>query len=324
MQRLAMVVGVVTALVWPALAAAQSEFAELLSPQAGRFEPRIELRGALLQEAGEGADETREDEAMLSLRLPLAHDERSSWAATARVMRVGYSGDLALAKSGQAVPSSLWDVSAGVLFRQRLGERRGWGGNLAVGSASDEPFDSVQELELRANAYYMIPSGETNAWLFLATYSNTREFLRNVPLPSVAYLYSPSRTFTALLGVPLWIDWRPNDRFSLQASYFPVRTVNVRAAMRVTKGARVFAGLESRYQGFLPAEREDRDDRLFIFDRRLQAGVSYGSPRAFLIELAGGWAFEREVFLGQKWDDDDDRVDLESTPFVSFRVIAKL
>lgn len=324
MARRLAVVALALTVGWPAVAAAQAEFAELLAPMRGGFEPRLELRGTWLAESGDGGAEVREDEEMLSLRVPIAHDERSAWAGTARVMRLGFASDARLAESGRPIPSDLWDISAGAVYRRSLGERRGWGGNVAVGSASDEPFDSARELEVRANAYYMVPSGASNAWLFLATYSNTREFLRNVPLPSVAYLYRPSQKLTALFGVPLWVDWRPNDRFGLQASFFPVRTVNLKGTLRVAKGTRVFAGLESRYHGFLLAGREEREDRLFAFDRRLLAGLAYGSPRAFLVELAGGWAFDRQVFLGRKWDDDADRVELDSTPFVSLRLTARL
>jgi hypothetical protein len=56
-----------------------------------------------------------------------------------------------------------------------------------LGSSSDVPFGSFGEVSGAVSAYYMKPSGDRAAWIFMLNYANDRLFLNNVPLPGVAY-----------------------------------------------------------------------------------------------------------------------------------------
>jgi hypothetical protein len=63
----------------------------------------------------------------------------------------------------------------------------GWivGGDLVVGSASDRPFASIDEISFQADALLRVPWRESFAWIFLLNYSNIREFAPHFPLPGV-------------------------------------------------------------------------------------------------------------------------------------------
>ena len=69
-------------------------------------------------------------------------------------------------EAGGRFPSELWDAIAGLSYRHKFDN--GWIGGLAVtgGSASDEPFNSLDEVYVRAVAMLRVPQGERNAWIF--------------------------------------------------------------------------------------------------------------------------------------------------------------
>src|SRR5262249_6539956 len=99
-------------------------------------------------------------------------------------------------------PDDLWNVHVGTSYRHLFSN--GWvgGGNVTVGSASDKPFHSFDEMVVGASSFLRVPQGEHNAWLFSLNYSTNREFLNGIPLPGAAYFYAPTDWFQATIGLP--------------------------------------------------------------------------------------------------------------------------
>src|SRR6266852_8307246 len=97
------------------------------------------------------------------------------------------------------------------------------------GSASDEPFASLDEVTVRATAFLRVPQGARNAWLFTLNYSNYSEYFAGLPIPGIHYVHSPSDRFTLVLGFPFnMLEWRPLEKLTVQLIYQPVRTVKAR------------------------------------------------------------------------------------------------
>jgi hypothetical protein len=199
----------------------------------------------------------------------------------------------------------------------------GWtaGGTVIAGSASDEPFASEHELVVRAMSFVRIPRGDRDAWIFMLNYSNVSEFLGGIPVPGIAYVYSPSERFTAVLGLPFaMLEAKPVDKLELQLVYTALRRVRARATYALFRPLRVYAGFDWDHDVYLRADRPDRDDRLFYYEKRLTAGARF-DLRHIGFEISGGYAFDRFYFEGESYGDRDrNRLDVRNAPFVVGRV----
>lgn len=120
----------------------------------------------------------------------------------------------------------------------------------------------------------------------------------NFPIPGVAYLWNPSDSFHASIGLPFSIAWRPLNDLMFNVSYMPLVTVNARATYRVFDKLFVFGGFESCQEAYLLADREDLSDRFLGFDKRLLVGVRSDVWRA-VVELGAGYSFDRYYGIGQ-------------------------
>jgi hypothetical protein len=135
-------------------------------------------------------------------RVPIVQDERREFSARAHVGLWDIDTGAALPDRGVDFPGELWDVDFGATYRWKLDDDWIAGIDGAIGSASDEPFHSCDEVTANATGWLMIPSGEGNAWLLFLNYSNTREFLPHVPLPGAAYSWRANPRLHWIVGFP--------------------------------------------------------------------------------------------------------------------------
>jgi hypothetical protein len=237
----------------------------------------------------------------VSLAVPVYHDDCDVLALTFRGRNEHFSTDAILPGSGRAFPDDLWAVQLGTTYAHTF--ENGWvtGGTVSVGSASDRPFNSINEMTLGVNAFLRIPSGERNAWLFGLSYSPTSEL--GFPIPTVAYIYNPSDDLRVNIGLPFQVMYRPMTDLQLDFSYMLLRTVHARATYRVCREVRVHAGFDWGNEAYFLADRQNVNDRLFYYDKRLSAGVQYMVTPRFSLDLTGGYTFDRFYFEGAQYSD---------------------
>ncbi|MGH7324429.1 MAG: hypothetical protein ACREJ9_07260 [Candidatus Rokuibacteriota bacterium] len=256
----------------------------------------------------------------VSLFAPLWQDSQDEWSVSASLRLQEFDTRAVLPDTGDSFPEELWDARLGVTYRHRFDN--GWiaGGNVTVGSASDRLFDSSDELIIRATGFLRVPSGERNAWFFTLNYVNHYEAFAGLPLPGVAYVYAPSDRLQAIIGVPFSaIEFRPLEKTTFQLTYVPIRRVRVRVTQQVFRPLRVYAGFDWDHDLYLRADRPDKDDQLFYYEKRLTLGARF-DLRHFGIEALGGYAFDRFYFEGESYSDRrDNRIDVGAGPFVSIR-----
>jgi hypothetical protein len=159
------------------------------------------------------------------LLAPIAQSDRFEWAALGGLKVLPVDTQATLPDTGEGFPDQLWDVDLGTAARWKLDN--GWivGGDLVVGSASDRPFASIDEMSFQADALLRVPWRESFAWIFLLNYSNIREFAPHFPLPGVTLAYEPGPHLQILAGVPYSsLRWTPTRDLEISASYFIVRT----------------------------------------------------------------------------------------------------
>ncbi len=258
----------------------------------------------------------------LSFSHPLWIDPLNALSLTGGVRNRMIDTDAVLPETGQAIPAELWDVHLGFRYIRQLAD--GWttGGGLSIGSASDDPFASIHEMNVSMNAMLRIPQGEHNAWMFSLMYSPTGQL--NFPLPGVAYSWNPSPQFHANIGLPLMVMWRPDDQWQFQASYMLITNIHLKALYHFTKHFSAFAAYDWSNEAYTLLDRPEDNDRFFMYDQRLSLGLQTSFARYWSASLAAGFAFDRYMFEGTSFSTSSaDRVNLGAGPFVSLNVGAR-
>ncbi|HOG16337.1 MAG TPA: hypothetical protein PLB96_03240 [Syntrophales bacterium] len=305
-------------------AGAAGDLPALLQPELGKVRTKISWEGTLypsrrIDRTGGDFAATRHD---LSLQVPVRQNSDDEWTVAATVRHDGIETEATLPDTGERFPADLWDMRFGAAYRHRHDDGRISGGFFSLGSASDKPFNSSREDTVQVSGFLRLPSGERNAWLLLLSYSNNREFLNHVPLPGIAYSWSPSDKFSGILGIPyLWLSYKPQKDVTLQASYLPVRTVHAEAAWKWIEKCSLFAAFDWSCRRYLRAGRTDSEHGLFYYEKRAGGGVRLETIQDVFLELEGGYAFDRFYFEGKDYSDRDrNRLDIHDGPYSSARL----
>ena len=301
---------------------AEGPLGVMLSRDLGHQRVRAAYRFTLFPDAsvsGQATDLGYTDH-NVSLSVPLWQDSRNELSVSADVRFEDFSTDAVL-PDGRPFPDELWDVTIGTTYRHRFDN--GWTGGVrvALSSPSDEPFNSWDEMSVRAAAFLRVPQGQRDAWLFSLHYSTTREFLPYIPFPGLAYFYNPNPSFQALFGIPLALRYRPTDAVSLEFSYAPITNIKARVAVRPWRATELFVAYAWEHEAYFLVDRPDKDDLFFSFSQRVSVGALFGPFRGIRVEVAGGYAFDRFYFEGEDYGDRDrNRLDVDSGPFVTARL----
>jgi hypothetical protein len=303
---------------------AQEELTNLFAPELGELPIRSEYRVTYFPDQpveGQNAELglVQQD---FTLSVPLLQSTTDEWAASARLRNQEFATGAVLPDTGEPFPDELWNVRIGTSYRHRFDS--GWIGalNVNVGSPSDKPFASGDELDVSATAVLRIPVRERDAWIFFLNYGSNREFLPHVPIPGLGYSYSPSDQLTAVITTGIVsVEYRPLEKLTLTALYVAVRTVDVRLTYQLFRPVRLWIGFDWTNERYLRADRADADDRLFYYEKRVRAGAIIGLARQAFVDIAVGYSFDRFYFEGEDFDERDrNRIDVESGPFGAVRL----
>jgi len=305
-------------------AGAAEELPALLHPELGKVRTKISWEGTAypsrrIDQTGGDFASFRQD---VSLLVPIRQNSSDEWTAAATIRHDGIETEATLPDTGERFPADLWDMRFGAGYRHRHDDGRISGGFFSLGSASDKPFNSSREDTVQLTGFLRLPSGERNAWLLLLNYSNNREFLNHVPLPGVAYYWSPSDKFRGVIGFPyLWLSYKPWKDITLEASYLPVRTVHAEAAWKVIDKCSLFAAFDWSSRRYLRAGRADSEHGLFYYEKRAGGGLRLETIKDVFLELEGGYAFDRFYFEGKDYSDRDrNRLDISDGPYMAAKV----
>jgi hypothetical protein len=253
-----------------------------------------------------------------SLMHPLWVDLPNALMITGGVNNRLINTGAVLPDSHQPYPDNLWDVRLGLMYMRLLDAGRMLSFAVNVGSASDRPFASIEEMNASVMAMYRLPSGERNAWMFGLMYSPTSEI--QFPIPSVSYSWNPSDQFHANLGLPFMFNYRPDDRWTFEASYMLIHTINAKCSYRLTDSLKIVGGYSWSNEIYMLYDRPEENDRFFLYDQRVSLGLESALYKHLTGELTGGYAFNRFSYTGAQWDSVQyDRVDIANGPFIILR-----
>jgi hypothetical protein len=310
----------------PLPAGAQSELQAWLNPELGKQIARSDYRFTFYpdQRVEDQDSGFRLTEHRVTLFLPLAQDSANEFALAARALAEEIDTRARFPNAGGRFPSELWDASAGLSYRHKF--ENSWIGGLAltVGSASDKPFNSVDEMYFRLISMLRVPQGERNAWIFTLIYATDEQiFGHTLPVPGIAYAWLPSDQFHLVLGFPFSsIEYKPVENLTLEAQYLPIRRVRARVTWQIFQPLRAYVGFDWDHDHYYRSDRPDdhKDDQIFYYEKRLTAGLRF-DLRHIGFEVYGGHAFDRFYFEGESYSDRDaNRIRVGSGPFVVGKV----
>jgi hypothetical protein len=256
---------------------------------------------------------------------PVWQNENHELGISAKVELQDADTAALLPKENIQLPGELWEVRVGANYR---GVVRGdwiWGLNASLGSASNLPFQAGDAFDGTLGGILRIPHKERNAWLFFLYFATNREFLNYIPLPGAGYWWEPSDKFRAVVGVP-FVSWayHPTDRLSMDFSYFPARNIQTRASYKVYDPMTLFVRFDWRNQRYFRADRDDNDERIFYYEKRVGGGFLVPIPGQISLTFEGGWAFDRFYFEGEDYGDRDrNLIDVDSSPYAAVKIAGR-
>jgi hypothetical protein len=315
-----------TSLAVSAVPAAAQEGGRWFSPEVGKLKFQLDYDQLYSFEEGvEGQDADVEmSRHGFNVFAPIWQDEVQEFAAKANVGVWDIDSEAWLSGLGARLPDHLWDLSFGGAWRRKLENDWVVGADVEVGSPSDEPFDSEDEVEVTAFGTLRIPAGERDAWMFFLQYSNNRSFLQHIPIPGVAYQWVPDpKRLRTVIGVPFSGIWaEPVDRLEIEARYMLLRRIHAEVGYRVLEPVKVYAGFDWDNYRFFRAGRPDDDDRLFYYEKRLTTGVRWEIAEGLSIDGFGGYAFDQMFFEGEDYDDRSrGRISIDDGFFAGVRAV---
>jgi hypothetical protein len=292
--------------------------APFFNPVVGQAPFRVDFRSAWFPDEPVSGQPTHlgYEEEDLKVTFPLWQDCANEWSGSVKVKGEFFQTHAILPDTGQRFPDQLWDVQFGTTYRHLFDN--GWiaGGTVSVGSASDVPFHSINEMTAGVNAFLRIPSGEHNAWLFTLSYSPTAELA--FPIPGVAYFWHPSDNFQANIGLPFMVMYRPWEDLTLEASYMLLRTVHARITYRINPSLRAYVGFDLENESWFLVDRPSDQDRFFYYEARVTAGARILLHKGVSLDLSGGYVFDRFYFEGQSFGNNGfNRVDVGAGPLLA-------
>jgi hypothetical protein len=165
------------------------------------------------------------------LGIPVAGEP--IWIGIAKFGRLELATDAILPDSGKPIPNQLWLVETGFMHIRPLANGGTLGGTFLFGSASNRPYAAGRDLTLVTIGFYNRPAkNERDEWSYSIFYSPTSQL--PYPLPGMAYVWRPSETFEAKIGVPPAVEYRPTEDWTFSVNYFPLVNFNATARRRLS------------------------------------------------------------------------------------------
>lgn len=255
--------------------------------------------------------------------LPLQIYTDGIWLATASFKTTELTTSAILPHSGTPIPDRLWDIRTGMFFTRKL--RNGWtvGGLFNFGSASDDPYNSVDELTFTSIGFINIPARNRDTWDLSFFYSPTSQFA--FPIPGISYHWRPSDQFEAQIGLPASVVYTPNDSFVFRARYTPLTDVLVEARQAIDRDWGLFARYQVINENYFLADRIDKDLLFTQFEQQIVAGLNFNFENGFSLDLSAGYLFDRRFFLDSDFDlNSKDLIKVESGAIFAAQLIWNL
>lgn len=217
---------------------------------------------------------------------------------------------------GSSTPRELHRVEIGGQYTRTTQAGKLYGGRLSVGSASDRPFYSKDEMAYNLNGFYTANTNGDNHWIWTVFLSNNNPVANFIPIPGFIYLYKKDG-FIGMFGLPFFnMQWTPKEPWVLSISSF-LTNLNAEVAYGFRDRVQAFAGFAISQQSFLREGREENTDRLFFNEKKIFTGVKSPYTKEVSLEFQTGLSFDRSLKEGKRFNDTHLEADLGRSWFLS-------
>jgi hypothetical protein len=197
------------------------------------------------------------------------------------------------------IPNRLTDQSIGLGFP--AGSLEGWklSGTAGFGYASNEVFGDGDGWYFMGDIVGEKSVGRGKSWVLALNFDGNRLIFPDLPLPYAAYTVAYGPVLRLTFGFPfISANWKPARRWSIEARVFLIN-VSGRVQYEVNEKVDLYLTIDRETQSF-HIDGTDRNRRLFLRQRKLEAGVDWQAGRKWKITFGAGWAFDQEFSVG--WD----------------------
>ncbi len=271
--------------------------------------------------------------------------ENESWvrndSSPAQISMLDFSGRLRLADTGRYSPTVAYDstyiglgTSTALLPRQLndeavslgipIGQFGQWGLGVAIGAgyAGNSPFNDPSAIYGMARITAQHDLGKNTELDLALDYSGNRQFMPDVPLPSVEVQHQ-QKGLEYAFGFPYEdIDWNALPRLWLKINYFPIDAGTAEADYTILHGVAAYTEFESGSWAFHVSSYQS-DQRLFFTQCRVQAGVKLiALHRHVNINIGAGYAFNQAFSQGFDARDEQAVAQIANAAYVMLSVDA--
>ena len=247
---------------------------------------RIELEGVELHRTPieNSTSKVTQRHESFALTRRVLENEKDLLFVNARYQKLDFT-------SRESLLDDYYDMQIGFQFRRNIENNRFYSVTANYGSSSNKPFESSDVTTFSTNFIYKF----NQKWFGIINYSNNRNFLNNIPLPSFLYLHTMTRNEVLILGFPV-IFWKTqtSENTSFQFSMFGPNRISMRSTY--TKNPHTpFLLLEQTQENFLKHERISRDYQIFWMRRVLALGMDGMIYKGVTYETQLGHAFDQSL-----------------------------
>ena len=244
----------------------------------------------------------------------VSESENSKFAIAPSLSADEYDTTSHIPVTNESVPSTLWNPSVTAVYSHTY-DKDSLSTAFTISSPSNRPYANWDVLGLNSHLVYRTPSGDKNQWLLMAQWSNTRNYLNWIPLPGVAYLWNQSDSFKAVIGIPflgIWVS--PFDKFSISAFFSVLSFAHVRAEYAINMMTKIYTQYRVDTKSYMLFDRDNIKDRLFNEETTLSGGIIFPVKKMASLDLGGGYAFKRRMFIDSRYSKKDHTRELDFDP----------
>jgi hypothetical protein len=132
-----------------------------------------------------------------------------------------------------------------------------------------------------------------------------------------AYSWTFGQRNAAVVGIPFsGLHAETGNGFKFDANYMLLRTIRVKTAYGLTDKADVYGTFAWESESYWLEDREDDDDRLAFYEKRLGLGFDFKLAENIRLGVEGGWSFDRFVYEDEDYSDRKDNwLELEDAAY---------
>lgn len=281
-----------------------------LSQRLGEITVDGQMRVYESAESDDASDVLGMSVAEANLHAPLGMVGGGVGLLTLNSMRIDVTRNILLPDTGALVPETAYGVGVGAGWTRPFGPGRMFDLSMRIDSFSDEPFVDNDTTHISAMATATRSCGESNLLLYGIFYTEQQSLLPHAPLPWAAFLWNCSEELQVVVGPTSSATWRPIQPLTMQVTLDLEPAASAEIAWQPRADLKLAVRGTWDRLGWQAAERDDDDVWLFLDEKRAELGLEWTPRPNASLHLAAGYAFDRLLFEGEDYYDQNNEVGL--------------